>query len=125
VYLMRNLLWVDGTAGAIAGVLVLLLGGWLSRLHGLPVELLQLIGVVNLGYGSYSLALASRARRPFAAIVLLVAANAIWAVICLQWAVTYAGSATLFGMGHLVGEGIFVGGLAALEWRLREQLRAR
>lgn len=36
---------------------------------------------------------------------------------------TFAGSASPFGLGHLVGEAIFVGGLAGLvEWRWREQL---
>jgi hypothetical protein len=36
--------------------------------------------------------------------------------------VRLAGTASAFGLAHLVGEGLFVGGLAVLEWRRRERL---
>jgi hypothetical protein len=119
---MRNLLWVDCIAGAVAGAVVLLFSGWLSGLHGLPRELLLLNGAANLLYASYSFSLARRRRRPGALINLLVFANLAWAVVCLWLARVFAGSATVFGIGHLVGEAVFVGGLAALEWRWRDQL---
>jgi hypothetical protein len=38
-------------------------------------------------------------------------------------ALRLAHSASVFGVAHLAGEGLFVGGLAALEWRERERLR--
>src|SRR5687768_15314132 len=44
----KNLLWVDCIAGALAGVVVLALSGWLSGVHGLPRELLLFNGTVNL-----------------------------------------------------------------------------
>ena len=53
---------------------------------------------------------------------LLVFANFAWAVACLCLAGVFAGSATVFGMGHLIGEAVFVGGLAGLEWRWRDRL---
>jgi hypothetical protein len=81
------------------------------------------MGVANLAYGTYSGALARRARRPYALLVLLVVANATWAVLCGVAAVALAGTASAFGLAHLVGEGVFVGALAALEWRERERLR--
>jgi hypothetical protein len=31
-------------------------------------------------------------------------------------------TATVFGIGQLVGEAIFVGGLACLEWKWRDRL---
>ena len=120
--LRRKLLWVDCSAAALAGVTVLALSGWLSRWHALPRWLLVVSGVVNLMYGSYSFSLALRARRPRHLINLLVLANLSWAVVCLWWAVVFSESATLFGLGHLVGEAIFVGALAGLEWRYREWL---
>ncbi len=120
--LSRELLWVDGLAGATAGVAVLAIGGWLSKWYQLPRDLLFLIGWVNLAYGSYSLSLAARRRRPRALIVLLVGANLTWAVFCLPWAVVFSETASLFGLAHLVGEALFVGGLACLEWRWRELL---
>lgn len=119
---MKNLLWVDCIAGALAGVTVLMLSGWLSGLHGLPRELLLLNGAANVLYASYSFSLAKRARRPRSLINLLVLANLAWAVVCLWLVSVFAGSATVFGIGHLVGEAVFVGGLAGLEWRWRDQL---
>jgi hypothetical protein len=120
--LPRKLLWVDCTAAALAGVAVLAFSGWLSRLYGLPRDLLLLIGAVNLLYGCYSFSLAVRARRPRRLIHLLVFANLCWAAVCLVLAVAFREPATLFGLAQLIGEAVFVGGLASLEWRYRDQL---
>ena len=119
---MRDLLWVDCGAALLAGVAVLLLSSWLSQLYAMPRELLVGMGVADLAYGTYSLSLARRARRPRSLLVLLVVANATWAALCGLAAVRLAGTASAFGLAHLVGEGLFVGGLAALEWRRRERL---
>ena len=48
-------------------------------------------------------------------IVLLVVANATWSGLCVFTAAVLAGTASMFCLTHLVGEGVFVGGLAALE----------
>lgn len=119
----RQLLWVDGLAGAVAGVAMLILGGWLSELYQLPRNLLFLNALANLAYASYSLSLARRITRPPNLIRLLVVANLTWAVVCLRWAFIHSETASLFGLAHLVGEALFVGGLACLEWRWRELLR--
>jgi hypothetical protein len=121
----RNLLWIDCGAAVLAGTAVLCLLPWLSRLYGLPPGLLQATGIANLLYGGYSLSLALRRRRPGVWIAVLVAANALWALACLAMAVQFAGSATGFGLAHLVGEALFVGGLAACEWRWRGRLARR
>ena len=117
-----DLLWLDGTAGAAAGVVVLALSGWLSGLEGLPRGLLLATGAANLVYASFSLSLAGRARRQVALIQVLAAANGAWMVVCLALAATYWEVATVLGRVHLVGEGFFVGGLGALEWMRRETL---
>lgn len=119
---MRDLLWVDCGAALLAGLVLLLLSSWLSQLYALPHGFLMGMGVANLAYGTYSLSLARRARRPRSLLVLLVVANATWAALCGLAAVRLAGTASAFGLAHLVGEGLFVGGLAALEWRRRERL---
>ena len=121
--LLRNLLWVDCGAAFLAGAAVLALSGWLSSLYALPQAFVIGLGVVNLVYGTFSCALALRAQRPKALIVLLVVANATWAVLCGAAAVVLAGTASAFGLAHLIVEGVFVGVLAGLEWRQREQLR--
>jgi hypothetical protein len=120
---LRHLLWIDSGAGLGAGLVVLALSGWLSEVYALPRALLLGMGAANLAYGTYSGALARRARRPPGLILLLVVANAAWAVLCGVMAVRLAHSASVFGVAHLAGEGLFVGGLAALEWRERERLR--
>ena len=120
----RNLLWIDGLGAALAGVLTLALMGWLSELYDLPRNLLLLIGVVNLLYGSFSLPLARRRQRPLVLIQLLAVANLAWALFfCFRWAYVYSDTASLFGLAHFVGEGIWVGGLGVLEWRWRESLQ--
>ena len=125
MYFLRRLLWVDCIAGALAGSAMLVLGAWLSGLYGLPRDLLLFMGAVNLLYACYSFSRAVRARRSRASINLLVCANLAWVPVCLGLAVMFRESATLLGLAHLIGEGIFVGGLAMLEWSQRDQLLER
>lgn len=121
-WLCRYLLWIDGLAAATAGMLMLAIGDRLSGWYQLPPALLHLIGLVSLGYATYSLSLALRARRPGTLIVLLMLANSLWAAACLRWAVVFAPTASPWGLAHLLGESAFVGGLALLEWRWRARL---
>ena len=121
----RNLLWIDGSGGLIVGVLVVALAHWLAEWHQLPYDFLLLMGVANLAYGTYSLTLARRAIRPMGLIVFLVVANLTWAVLCARWAVLYWDTASPLGLLHVGGEGLYVGGLAILEWRYRDRLRTR
>lgn len=118
----RNLLWIDCTAAALAGVLVLLLRDWLSVLQGLPSSLLLFIGIVNILYASYSFSLVTRAYRSQPQILLLVAGNLAWAAVCVGLAIHFLPSATVWGLAHLVGEAVFVGGLAVAEWKWRADL---
>ena len=120
--IIKKLLWVDCAAAALAGVVVLLFSEGLSHLYSMPQGLLRLNGLISLLYAAYSLSLAIRPTRPRPLVILLVIANGIWAVVCLAVAVNLALTATFLGIGHLVGEAIFVGGLAGLEWKWREQL---
>jgi hypothetical protein len=122
VHLSRRLLWIDSGAGLLAGITVLALSGWLSQLYALPRALLLGMAAANLVYGTFSGSLALRARRPRPLLVLLVLANGAWAALCGLAALCLAGRVSAFGMAHLIGEGIFVGALAAVEWRQRERL---
>ena len=119
---LRRLLWVDCSAGAFVGVTVIALSHWLSPLEGLPRKVLLFTGVVNLLYAGYSFSLALRAERPMALIKLLVFGNLAWVPVCLGIALFFRDQATALGFVHLVGEAIFVGGLAVLEWNQRAQL---
>jgi len=120
---MRRLLWVDCIGAAVAGVTVIAVSGWLSRMEGIPREVLLFTGAVNLLYGAFSFSLAVRAERPLVLIRLLVAANLTWALVCLGLLVRFAESATPIAFVHFVGEAMYVGGLGVLEWRNRDLLR--
>lgn len=120
--LLKRLLWVDCVGAALAGVAVIALSGWLSRLEGLPQGVLLFTGAVNLLYGAYSFSLATRTQRPMPLIKLLVVANLAWAPVCLGLLATFSATATPFAFAHLVGEAIYVGGLGVLEWRNRDLL---
>jgi hypothetical protein len=120
--IIPNLLWIDCTAGALVGVLVLSFSGWLSRLYSMSLGLMYFMGMVNLLYAAYSFSLAMRRTRPRVLITLLAAANGVWSLVCLGMAAHFFETATVFGIGQLLGEAIFVGGLACLEWKWRDRL---
>jgi hypothetical protein len=120
-----RLLHVDSTAGLVVGIGVLALSPWLAPLYGMSRTLVVGMGIANVAYGTFSGVLARRRRRPRALLAALVVANAAWAIACWVTAAALAESATWFGLASLVGEGAFVGGLAALEWRARDVLAPR
>lgn len=124
IRLTRHLLWIDCIAATLAGVLVLSLTDAIVRLYAMPADWLRLIGLVNLLYACLSGTLALRRRRPLSLVVMLSFANGAWSMICVGIAVAMAGTATSFGMAHLLGEAVFVGSLAMLEWRWRHLLAA-
>lgn len=118
----RNLLWVDGGGALLVGLLVVSLSGWLSDFYGLPRKILLFTGVVNLLYSSYSLTLAAKKSRPRNLVTILVVANLCWVPVCFVLAGLFWKDATVFGVGHLIGEGVYVACLACLEWYWREDL---
>ncbi len=117
-----KLLWIDGGAALVGGMVVLLSCGWLAKWYELPRALILTIGLINLAYASFSLSLAARKRRPKNLIAFLVIANLSWAVVCLALAFIWCETVTFFGFIHLIGEAIFVTGLASSEWRWRALL---
>ena len=116
---LRNVLWVDCTAALLAGLVVLSLSARLADLYAMPRALVVGMGVANVCYGTFSLSLAVRSLPPSSLIVLLVAANATWAALCAVAALALSGTASGFGLVHLVGEGLFVAALARVEWTRR------
>lgn len=85
---------------------------------------LLLMGFANPAYASYSLSLAARSVRPMKLIVLPAGANLFWSVVCVVLAIRYFAVAGFFGLAHLIGESLFVGVLAGLEWRWRGLLQS-
>ncbi len=121
--LVKNILWVDWIGAIVTGVLLLMLSGWIAPLFGLPTWFVVGHAFVHLAYGSFSLSLAVRKNRPMPLINLLVFANAAWAGFCVVFTLLMIGNATHFAVAHFLLEGIYVGGLAVIEWIRREELK--
>lgn len=117
-----NLLWLDCSGGLFVGVIVLAIYPLLANWHSLPSTLIVVMGLANLVYGCYSLSLARRQQRPLHLIQLLAIANMTWGIVCFCLFGIWWESVSLLGAIHLIGEGIYVGGLGLLEWRWREAL---
>lgn len=122
---IHRIFWIDGLAALSAGIIVLILRRFLAQLYELPLDLLTLIGLVNVGYAAFGLTLAVRTRRRIASIVALSAANALWACVCVMLAIRFAHEARGLGLAHIAFEGAFVATLAILEWRNRRVLGLR
>jgi len=116
------MLWIDCSAAATVGAVVLLAQHALSQWHQLPLELIQFLGIVNLSYASGAFMLARARNRPRWAVLALVVANAGWAVVCLALALGVHRQASWLGTTHLVAEALIVACLAAVEWRQRHTL---
>ncbi|MEM7738632.1 MAG: hypothetical protein AAF267_22910 [Deinococcota bacterium] len=112
-----QLLRVDCTAGIAVGIFVLSLQRWLSSFYQLPVSFVVFLGIVNLTYGTFSLSLAVRKNRPQYLVWLLIRANMVWGVLCIVWAILFRNTASVWGLGTLLFEAVFVGGLGVIEWR--------
>ena len=119
---VQRILWIDGIAALSAGVLALVFGGFLADLYALPRQLITFVGAVNLAYSTYSLTLASQRRRRTAYIVGLASANGLWACVCAGLVIRFRNEAGALGLAVILFEGVFVAGLAVLEWRNRHAL---
>lgn len=120
--IQKNILWIDCTAAAFAGLIVLLAAQWLSQLYHLPMGIVVFVGCVNLLYASYSFTLANYKKRSLFLINILVIANSIWVLVCLVILWRFWQQMTIFAVIHIAGEAIFVGALARLEYQWRHQL---
>lgn len=121
---MRNLLWLDCGGALLVGSAMLILSGWLLPLYRMPAVLYYGVAGANLVYGSFSLSLARRTRRPVRAVQALALANMTWCVLCMAAAVLCFGQISVLGVGHLVLEGGYVLWLGRAEWRFRHLLAA-
>jgi hypothetical protein len=118
----HRLLRIDCTAGFIVGILVLSLHRWLSGFYQLPVSFVVFLGIVNITYGTFSLSLTVQKNRPKRLVWLLIRANMTWGVLCIVWAILFRNTASVWGLGTLLFEAVFVGGLGWIEWRWRHLL---
>ena len=116
------LLSFDSLAALVAGSVTLFSAPLLTVWFSWPEGFARFLALVNISYGCYSgiLALRLRWKNQLSrwTVIILVAANSLWALNCFIQAWRLHGTASFLGLGHLVFEGFFVGGLAYLEARM-------
>lgn len=118
----KHILWIDCSAAAFAGLIVLLAAQCLSQLYHLPKEIIVFVGCLNLLYASYSFTLANYKKRSMLLVNILVIANSTWVLVCLFMLWRFRQEITIFAVIHIGGEAVFVGALARLEYQWRHQL---
>ncbi|MDK1286380.1 hypothetical protein [Pseudoalteromonas umbrosa] len=119
---MENILHLDGSAGLVVGILLLLLNNWFSHLYNLPASLILFLATMNICYGVYALSLAFSKNRQARLITLLIFSNIVWAALCCALVVFYKQTASMIGLVFISLEGFFVTGLAYLEWSNKDLL---
>ena len=124
MFSLKTLIWIDGVAALLSGCFVLAFGGQLAPFFNLPEQLLFSMCCVSFGYAAYSIRLAMQDQKPKKWLQVLVAANAIWAILCIVIAVYFIATATLWGIVYLILESFFVAALAVLEWRKIKMMEA-
>ena len=94
----------------------------LTPWYGWSANFTLYIGLVNIGYGCYSgfltLRLKRKERLTRGTVILLIIANSVWLGQCLTQTWWLYGNVSYLGLAHLMGEGLYVGGLAYLEARI-------
>lgn len=118
----QNILWLDCIGGLVAGILILIFRELISDLDSLPIQIIVLVGFTNLVYGSFSLWVTTRIRRPARLIRILATANIFWLAVCLTIVVLYWREISLFGTVHKIGEGVYVAFLGFLELKWLQEL---
>ena len=117
MFSLNTLIWIDANAALLSGCFVLAFRGQLAPWFNLPERLLFSMCCVSFGYAAYSLRLAMQKSKPVKWLKVLVAANSVWAVLCLVIAVCFSATATIWGIAYLILESLFVATLAVLEWK--------
>ncbi len=119
---LRRILWIDGIGALAAGTCLLVFRGFFEGLYDLPLNLITVLGLVNLAYAAFALTLAAQRSRRLAWVISLSMANYFWALVCALLLIRFGGDATWFGLAHFVLEGTWVAALGTVEWRNRRQL---
>ncbi|MDZ4794744.1 MAG: hypothetical protein SGI83_10730 [Bacteroidota bacterium] len=117
IFSLKQLLWIDGIAALLAGVIILLFSSRLSPVFNLPENLLMTQAIITLLYSSYSISMARRKSNPKQLIYILVIANFAYVLLVSCLVVYFFRTATIYGIIYLIAEVLFIGLLAFLEWR--------
>ncbi|WP_440113424.1 hypothetical protein [Acidovorax sp. BL-A-41-H1] len=113
---LRAVVWFDASTGVLLGALHLLLTAPLAEWLGLPAGLLQVTGVMLLGYAALAIAIARSEPMPRGWLWVLIAGNFAWAVASLALLLGSTHTPTLLGQAYLLVHVVSVALLAELQW---------
>lgn len=113
---LRAVLWFDASTGYGLGALHLAAPALLSHGLGLPAALLQVSGVMLLGFALLATALARADRIPRGWLAVLVWGNACWALASLGLLLGTALEPPFWGQAYLLMHAVSVAALAAVQW---------
>jgi hypothetical protein len=113
---VRRALLADALASAATGILLAagaeLLTGWL----GLPASLMRYAGLSLLPFAAIVLFVGLRQAPPRAAVLAIIAYNALWTIDSLVLLASGWVAPTLFGFAFVMTQAVTVGALAMLQW---------
>lgn len=113
---LRAVVWFDASTGVLLGALHLLLTAPLAEWLGLPAGLLQVTGVMLLGYAALAIAIARSEPMPRGWLWVLIGGNLAWALASLVLLLGSTLTPTLLGQAYLLVHVVSVALLAELQW---------
>ena len=115
---LRAVVWFDALTGILLGSLHLLMTSALSEGLGLAPGLLQVSGVLLLGYAALAASIARAQPLPLGRlrVRVLIVGNGAWALASLALWVGAAPAPTLLGQIYLAVHVVSVALLAELQW---------
>jgi hypothetical protein len=113
---LRAVVWFDASTGVALGALHLLLTTPLAEWLGLPAGLLQVTGVMLLGYAALAVAIARSEPMPRGWLWVLIVGNLAWALASLALLLGSTPTPTLLGQAYLLVHVVSVALLAELQW---------
>ena len=113
---LRAVVWFDAFTGVLLGALHLLLTAPLAEWLGLPPGLLQVTGVMLLGYAALAIAIARSEPLSRGLLWALIVGNFAWALASLGLLLGSALTPTLLGQAYLLVHGVSPALLAELQW---------
>ncbi len=113
---LRRALILDAAASGATAVLLILAAGLIDGLLGLPVALLRGAGLVLLPYVAFVAFVATRPRLEPAAVVMIIACNALWAAASVLLLASGKLAPTGLGIAFVLAQAIVVALLGELQY---------
>jgi hypothetical protein len=113
---LRRTLWLDAAVSGATGSLMWLGAELLESWLALPAPLFRVAGLSLLPFCALLIVMATRPVVSRAAVVAVIAANALWVVASIALLVSGEVAPTLLGYVFVIAQAVAVLGFAELQW---------